>query len=81
LNETDKTKKTENVNCLEGFKCPECGVLEPFYIEVITTVTMFDEGSDNHGDLTWEDDSYCVCSECEYEGKVKDFKTTKDSIW
>ena len=65
----------KNTNCLQGFRCPKCGSIEPFYIDVVTSVRMWDDGSDlGYGaDLEWEDDSYCMCGECSHDGKVKDF--------
>lgn len=73
-----------NTNCLEGMKCPKCGSLEPFRIEVTTTAIMYDEGSDYDkygGDLDWEDESYCKCMECDFEGAVKDFKETEQELF
>ena len=72
-------KKTKNENVLEGMKCPNCGSLEPFRIEVSTVLRFTDEGedflNDKGADQEWQDDSYCECVECDFAGKVADFKT------
>ena len=68
-----------NTNCLAGMKCPECGSEGPFRIDVLTTVTMYDDGwSENVSDTIWEDDSGCSCDACDYGGEVCDFKV--DSV-
>lgn len=60
--------------CIEGMRCPECGNHERFIIEAATS-TMFekDGSSDYGGDMTWDNDSYCRCPECDKEGEVADF--------
>jgi len=65
-----------NTNCLEGMQCPdeECKSYGPFRIEVVTVVTMYDNGSGNTEDMDWGDDSFCECKECRLSGKVKDFQ-------
>ena len=66
---------TMNTNCLEGIQCPECKSEGPFVIEVSATVLMSDDGWDEHvSDPTWEDTAYCRCDDCDYVGKVADFK-------
>jgi hypothetical protein len=70
----------ENTNCLEGMKCPECGSLEPFRIEIKTMLLMYDDGSEDDklsGSQEWDDDSYCECCGCLRHGTVQDFKTEK----
>lgn len=65
-----------NENCLDGMQCPQCGSEEPFRIEVITQVTMYDEGSDpwEGGDQYWDKHSYCRCIACDRDGTVNDFR-------
>ena len=77
LHEYAEVAKTENTNCLAGMKCPKCGALEPFDILAITTVMMFDDGTDPdepQGDLEWDNESSCMCLACRHTGKVRDFK-------
>jgi hypothetical protein len=79
LHEYAEVAKTENTNCLAGMKCPKCGALEPFDILAITTVMMFDDGTDPdepQGDLEWDDESSCLCLACRHTGKVRDFKAS-----
>lgn len=65
-----------NTNCLRGFKCPNCGSLEPFTISVEIGVEIWDEGSDMPtGDIEWTDDSVCKCP-CGAVGTVGDFQST-----
>jgi hypothetical protein len=66
----------KNTNCLEGMKCPQCGSLEPFRIETTTVMAWTDEGEAESANLEWEDDSYCECLECDYQGLVADFRTS-----
>jgi hypothetical protein len=66
-----------NENCLEDMQCPECGSLEPFRIAVTTTTVFWDEGSDPldvSGEMEFEEDGYCTCMTCDYQGQVKDFR-------
>lgn len=69
--------KTENANCLAGMKCPKCGSLEPFGIEVTMTVTMCDDGTDDYGNSEWEDTSYCECRACCFHGIAGDFRVDR----
>lgn len=74
-------EKTENENCLAGMRCPKCRSLEPFKIECSVLMTVTDNGTDEaEGDTEWNDDDYCQCRECEFEGKVKDFYDEKDDV-
>lgn len=67
-----------NTNCLEGFKCPECGHEDDFNIEIVVrmVVRMTDDGYDDspYADSEWDDDSFCECCECSKVGTVKDFR-------
>ena len=68
-----------NTNCLFGMRCPKCGSLEPFAIEVTTTMRVFDEGTDDQlGDNHWEDDSYCECCACNFAATVAVFTISAD---
>lgn len=63
-----------NTNTLKDFRCPSCKSDGGFNIEATTLARVSDDGVEDHGDMTWKDDSYCCCVECEYEGTVKEFK-------
>ncbi len=66
-----------NSNCLEGFRCPECGSYEPFDIEVNATITVYDNGHGDAEHTEWDENSSCICVECGRAGIVDDF--TSDS--
>jgi hypothetical protein len=64
-----------NINCLKGMRCPKCGEYGPFYIEVITTVLMHDDGSDSIGsDQDWDGESHCTCKHCMHHATVGEFR-------
>jgi len=73
-----KKKARKNENCLAGMACPECGSLGPFRIVVSCMMDVRDDGTDPSGcgDVEWNDDSYCRCGECNFDGEVHLFKTT-----
>jgi hypothetical protein len=65
-----------NEHCLAGMACPNCGSEGPFRITVLTTVLMYDEGSeyDKMGsDLEYDETAYCECYECHHPGTVEGF--------
>jgi hypothetical protein len=62
-----------NVNILEGMRCPECKSDGPFKIQAKSIFTVYDEGTEDHEDVEWEDDSDCQCIECDHAGTVKDY--------
>lgn len=68
----------ENVNSLEGFKCPKCGQKDEFQIAVQCWATVRDDGVEDYGDTEWDDDSACQCPDCGFAGKVKDFTKPED---
>lgn len=55
-------------------KCPRCGSDGPFRIEVKTFCLIYDDGSDEHGSIDWDDDSACVCPACDRSGIVQEFR-------
>ncbi len=69
----------KNENCLNGFVCPECGETDQFSIACATTAVVTDEGVEDHGDMEWDEDSECTCSECGHGGKVSDFQVNPDA--
>lgn len=64
-----------NTNCLEGWRCPECGQCDEFKVSAVQTVTLTDEGTGpvDNADAYYDDESFCMCARCEHEGKVSDF--------
>lgn len=63
-----------NTNCLEGIKCPDCGNEESFRIAARTIATVTDDGTEDYGDMEWDDDSYAECAACLRHGTLKDFR-------
>ena len=70
-----------NTNILEGMQCPECTSEGPFKIQAGSMFVVYDDGTDDHEDVDWYEDSYCQCGECDHAGTVKDFtiKETEDA--
>jgi hypothetical protein len=67
-----------NTNCLENIKCPACGNEESFRIAAKTIATVTDDGTEEHGDMEWDDDSYAECTACPRHGTLKDFTVRRD---
>lgn len=69
----------ENTNCLQGFKCPGCESLGPFWIRatISAEVLMSDKGTVEERDVStdWEQDANCRCPECGYEATVRNFRS------
>lgn len=59
-----------NVNCLEGWQCPNCGSYGPFNVACETIVRLWDDGSDQVGDLDFDEDSWAGCVACGHDGTV-----------
>jgi hypothetical protein len=62
-----------NTNCLENIKCPACGNEDTFRIAATAMFTVSDDGTEDHGDVEWDDDSYAECAGCYHHGTLKDF--------
>lgn len=73
--ESQRSSKTPtNKNCLANMQCPRCLSEGPFFIETVTTATVYDDGIADHGDMDWHDDSICTCSACNLQRTVANFK-------
>lgn len=70
-------KKTKNDNCLAGMKCPNCGSLQPFYINAKACFKVCDEGTLDFTDVEWNASTFCVCVSCNHDGCVSDFTEEK----
>lgn len=76
-----ETLENPNVNCLEGMACPSCGSFGPFKIEVTQSgeARVSDDGTDFiEGNVEWDQDSACSCTNCDFSGVVADFKSFDD---
>ena len=62
-----------NTNCLAGMACPTCKSEGPFGIECVVNVSMADSGTDDMGELDWDDTNWCSCQNCDFTGRVLDF--------
>jgi hypothetical protein len=65
-----------NTNCLEGIRCPKCGQEEEFFIEGTQLFRVNDDGAYGDGDIEWDDESRCSCSNdaCEFTGDLGAFR-------
>jgi len=64
-----------NENCLEGIRCPNCGETDNFKVKAVVVCEVSDEGSDaNASDHEWDDDDTCICSTCNHEAPMEDFR-------
>lgn len=55
-----------------GLHCPECGSSRSVNICTEQMARLGPEGTDEHGDIEWNDNSYASCSEggCDWTGIV-----------
>lgn len=63
-----------NTNCLEGIACPKCGHTEDFNIYMSSWIDITDDGTGDHGDTEWGDNSAIQCKACDHEGTVAEFR-------
>ena len=65
-----------NENCLKGIRCPKCEQEDSFRIEGKTLFLMTDDGTDEFGDVDYDDGStaYCTDSGCAYFGPLAVFR-------
>lgn len=64
-----------NTNCLRGIQCPNCENEDRFRIAGTTIFTVTDDGTDDYGDIEWDDASFAGCPECGRHGTLRDFRT------
>ena len=62
-----------NSNCLEGFKCPECGYEDEFLIVAMAEFRVTDDGTTEFTDVDWTGGNICKCAKCDHYGKVWNF--------
>lgn len=68
--------KTENNNCLDSLKCPECGALEPFQISSLCQAVWTDDGVGDTFEFEYDSDGYIICLSCSHGGQVQEFEDT-----
>ena len=62
-----------NDNCLKGIACPKCGQADSFRIEGRSVFEVTDMGTEGHGGVEWDENSWTLCPVCEHEGKLGEF--------
>ena len=62
-----------NNNCLEGYWCPKCKSLEPFWIWGSTRALVYDSGINDYQGFDWAD-SWIKCQNCQYEAQASKFR-------
>lgn len=71
-------------NCLKGWKCPKCGNVESFYIDVTirARVLMTDDGTleEDQLETMWEPENDVECGECGYQATVADFTKVQETV-
>lgn len=67
-----------NTNCLAGMECPVCASEGPFRIVVRSWATVSDEGTEEFGDIEWDDQSGCSCLDCKHMASIQDFRNEED---
>lgn len=55
-------------NCLEARACPRCGQNEHFRITATSVFDLYDEGTSDHYDVEYDDDSPVRCPVCDWRG-------------
>ena len=61
-----------------GLKCPECEHTDDFCIQVLTWANVDADGNeevDTWDDMEWNDESVCICKNCQHMAKVGAFRT------
>jgi rubredoxin len=58
---------------LEDFTCPQCHRKDHFYVDVLATIDLNEQGVSLAGSYFADGDFTCVCLSCDYEGKVFEF--------
>ena len=66
-----------NTNCLEGWKCPECGSFGPFNVVATSTFRLQDAGCVHFEGLDYETDDPVRCLHCDHGGIVATFTEGK----
>ena len=57
----------------EDLACPRCGQSGGFHVDVTAVAYLDASGPSVESDYYWDDNSECVCVQCQNEGRVVDF--------
>jgi hypothetical protein len=71
-----KLHTPESVGNQHGLVCPKCGRGDRLSIAAVQWHDLLPDGTDNHGDVEWDDDSVAMCStpDCVWHGTVGQLK-------
>jgi hypothetical protein len=58
---------------LFGLACPKCGSDEPLCVVIKSLATLSPDGTDPFGDHEWDEESPCLCKECDFTGLITQF--------
>jgi hypothetical protein len=61
-------------NCIEDMRCPGCGNHSRFKIVGTAVFEVTADGTEDYGDVDWDDASHASCPDCHAEGTVGYFK-------
>jgi hypothetical protein len=53
--------------------CPECGDRDAISIEGKSWFEIYHDGTGEHEDIEWDNDSGCKCRSCDHVAKLRDF--------
>ena len=67
----------EELGNQHGFKCPKCGQGDRLMIAAVQWHDLLPDGTDNHGDVEWDDDSPAGCQWCDWRGTVAKLKVVE----
>ena len=57
-----------NTNCLENRRCPKCGQDEHFQVVATSVFDILDDGTDDHQDVEYDEQSEAYCPGCNWAG-------------
>ena len=68
---------------MSDYKCPKCNATSEgtnFNIVATATFEVSDMGTEDYGDVEWNDDSPMWCRACGHSGIVADFTNTEEEM-
>lgn len=68
------TTPKRNENCLAGYRCPKCYSCEPLWVLTTAFTKMYDDGTEHHVDVEYDNNSTARCDACEFTGKMWQFR-------
>ena len=71
---------SDALRALFDLACPNCGQADTLHITITCTGELTANGSEALGDHEWEDDSFCLCPECEHQGVVENFRIPSPEV-